>query len=308
MSQHFLAHKMMDLTLEATLAGHQNPIYTLAVDQENNLLYSAGNDKGIVEWDLETMQFKRVLCSIPSSVYALQLIPKTDLLAASLRSGGIYIIRRTDPALVAKLTVEQGAVFAIRVIAEKNEFIAVNESGQAFVWSLANFELLYTFKISNTTVRTVAYDLSHHILAFGDKNGYIFLYQASDYQMLYSRKVHEQTVSSLAFVGDTLISGGRDAKMKKLSLSNLAVVAEIVPHMFTVYAIVDLKDQNHFATVSRDKTIKIWNKDFKLVKNVSRDKGIDSHHLSINTAVYQLKSGLLCTAGDDKMVKIWKIS
>jgi WD40 repeat protein len=45
----------------------------------------------------------------------------------------------------------------------------------------------------------------------------------------------------------------------------------------------------------------------KLVKNISRDRSIDSHYLSINTQTYHPELGLLATAGDDKMIKVWKI-
>jgi len=48
--------------------------------------------------------------------------------------------------------------------------------------------------------------------------------------------------------------------------------------------------------------------DLKLQKNVSRDRGIDSHYLSINTGVYSATQQFLFTAGDDKQIKVWKIS
>jgi WD40 repeat protein len=298
---------MVEVTLENTLIGHQNPIYTLAVDEQNSLLYSAGNDKGIVEWDLHTLKFKRVLCTVPSSVYNLCYIVEKDLLVATLRTGGILVIRKSEPELVAKLSIEKGAAFVVKAILSKNELIAIDEYGKAYVWNLENFELLYSFQVTNTTVRSLEIDEEGHLLAVGDKNGFVHLLDIRDYHGLQSTKIHTQSVTSLAFVDGHLISGGRDAKMYKLSITDLAVRVEVTPHMFTVYGIVPLCN-SYFASVSRDKTLKVWDTELKLQKNVSRDRGIDSHHLSINAVAYNATLQLLCTAGDDKMVKVWKIS
>lgn len=296
---------MIDITLAKTLTGHQNPIYTLAVDTQRNTLYSAGNDKGIVEWDLDSLQFKRVLCNVPSSVYHLSVLEDRDLLIACLRSGGILVIRKEEPTLAARLTIEQGAVFVAKAIPSKNELLAVDEYGKAYVWSLESFELLYSFNVSNTTVRCAAVDEEKGIVALGDKLGEIHILDLLDYHLRISAKVHTHTVTSLAFVGEDLFSGGRDAKMYRLNVLDLSKKLEVTPHMFTVYGIVPLPYEGLFATVSRDKTLKVWDTEFQLHKNLSRDRGIDSHYLSINTACFHTAKGELFTAGDDKLIKVW---
>ncbi len=298
----------MDIVLQDTLTGHQNPIYILESDETKGLLYSAGNDKGVVEWDWTTLKFRRVLCTVPSSVYALHVIPDTDLLAMGMRSGEIYIVDTIQQTLKAKLKVDSGAVFSIKSLLAKQELIAVGEEGKAYVWSLTSFELLYTFKIADTTVRVIAIDEEARFLAFGDKNGYVYISKTEDYHQVAAKQIHEKAVTSLCFMQGSLLSGARDAKMYKLAYPSLDVQVGITPHMFTVYGILDLKKSSYFSTVSRDKTIKIWNQDLKLQKNVSRDKGIDSHFLSINSQAYNHQLGLLATAGDDKMIKIWHLS
>lgn len=297
----------MDLILQNTLIGHQNPIYTLASDTGNHLLYSAGADKGVVEWDLTTLKFKRVLCAVPTSVYALYKIPHSGLLAVGMRSGEIYIVDVATQSLKAKLAVDKGAVFSIQSLHAKQELIAIGEEGKAYVWSLTDFDLLYSFRISDTTVRIIACDSDEKYLAFGDKEGYVHLYAAADYHAIASRLMHEKPVTSLNFFRDVLLSGGRDAIMHKLSCSDLEILETITPHMFTVYGILPLGDLACFSTVSRDKTIKIWDEDLRLLKNISRDKGVDSHYLSINSQVYDPELRFLATAGDDKVIKVWKI-
>jgi WD40 repeat protein len=235
------------------------------------------------------------------------MIPDTGLLAIGMRSGEIFIVETATQVLRAKLKLDNGAVFCITSLSNKGELIAIGDEGKAYVWSLKDFALLYSFKISDTTVRTIAIDNGEKQLAFGDKNGAVHLYSADDYHLVARKSIHEKSITSLSFFEGNLWSGGRDAKMNKLSATDLRVLESITPHMFTVYGIDPLGNSPYLSTVSRDKTIKIWNADMKLVKNISRDRSIDSHYLSINTQTYHPELGLLATAGDDKMIKVWKI-
>ncbi|MFZ4862440.1 WD40 repeat domain-containing protein [Sphingobacterium sp. Mn56C] len=296
------------ITLLQTLNGHQNPVYTLEMDIPKQLLYSAGNDKGVVEWDLQTLAFKRVLCAVPSSVYALHQIPGTSYLAVGMRSGDLFVVDTHSQTLKAKLKIESGSIFCIRSLVGKQELVVIGESGKAYVYRLTDFQLLYTFQISDTTIRSIAVYADESALAFGDKNGVIYLISAVDYQLIAKAKIHDMSITSLCFVGKSLYSGGRDAKMYKLDYPSLEVALEITPHLFTVYSILPLHKNGFISTVSRDKTIKIWNSDLKLQKNISRDKGIASHFLSINSQAYHPELGLLATAGDDKAIHIWQIS
>lgn len=297
---------MTEISLQGTLTGHQNPIYTLEIDTDRHLLYSAGNDKGIVEWDLEKMKFNRILCAVPSSVYSLKIISGTDWIAVGMRNGELFIVRRTEPILVAKLKIEKGAIFSIQQLESKRELIAIGEGGRAYVWSLDGFQLLYEFQVSSNRVRTIAVTKEQDLIAFGDKEGFVYIHDTGDFHQIAHRKVHEMGIASMVFKDRYLYTGGRDARMYKLSYPSLQQIAEVTPHFFTVYGICEVGDE--IVTVSRDKTIKLWSPNFHLIKNVSRDKGIDSHQLSINSVVYDNVANLLCTAGDDKQVKVWRIS
>lgn len=306
--QHFFYDLDMEVNLRNTLTGHQNPIYTVAIDPVQHKLYSAGNDKGIVEWDLTNDTFSRVLCNVSSSVYCLCIIPQSNYLVAGLRNGDVLVIDRgLEVVLKAQLSVGRGAVFTLQYLPLKNELLAIGEDGRAFVWSLETFDLLYQFQVSKTTVRSIAWDSASNTIAFGDKNGVVYLYDAYDYRLIHQASVHQGGVSSLEFVDGVLLSGGRDANLYKLSIPTLKILSTVVPHMFTVYGIQAIGNRM-FSTVSRDKTIKIWNLDLKLQKNISRDKGIESHFLSINTQAFHTNQAVIATAGDDKTIKIWQLS
>ena len=107
--------KQIDVTLAATLTGHQNPIFALALDFQGTTLFTGGNDKGVVEWDLTSFSFKRILCKVDASIYSLLRIPDSPWLAVGLRSGEVLIVDIHEQSLKARLHTQSGAVFSYSI-------------------------------------------------------------------------------------------------------------------------------------------------------------------------------------------------
>ncbi len=296
----------IDIALSHTLAGHQNPIFTVSQGVDAKTIFTGGNDKGVVEWDLENGKFKRILCAVPASVYALQLLEGEGVLVIGLRNGEVWFVDIEKQSLISKTQTEKGAVFAIKVLPGKREIIATGEEGVAYVWSLDTYALLYRFKITDTTVRVIEPSVKAKQVAFGDKNGFVHLYDTTDFREITKQQIHSLPVTALATADTSLFSGGRDAKLVRLAKNDLSVLESITPHMFTVYGILPHPTLPIIATISRDKSIKIWDVlSLSLLKNISIERGYDAHHLSINTATWV--GNQLVTAGDDKLVKVWDV-
>ena len=62
-----------------------------------------------------------------------------------------------------------------------------------------------------------------------------------------------------------------------------------------------------YVTVSKDKSIKIWDPSFYQPKTIDRFGGNKGHNHSVNAVVWLL-NGVLATAGDDKKIKLWDIT
>lgn len=291
-----------------TLNGHQNPVYTLANAPEGDCFYSAGNDKGVVEWSLKTMAFQRVLVPVQSSVYALHRF--NNLLFIAQRSGLILVFDLQEEKVIATLQHHKKAVFDLKTIATKNELISTGEDGILAVWSLNDFSLLYHFPVIGDTVRTIALSNDEREIALGCKDGVIRIYHAEDFSPIKELHGHNLPVTSLQYApdGSYLISGGRDAQLRVWSLPNHELINSIAAHMFGIYSIVFHPELPYFATCSQDKGIKLWSsKDFRLFKILSLEKKTAGHTHSINKAIWSKDGKYLISTGDDRQVMVWEI-
>ncbi|RZK16654.1 MAG: WD40 repeat domain-containing protein, partial [Pedobacter sp.] len=164
-----------------TLSGHQNPVYALANSDDNNTFFSAGNDKGVVEWSLETMAFVKVKLPVQSSVYYLHYY--NNQLFVGERSGAFSVYDFQEDKVVTRINAHTKPIFNIQVVKSKNELITTGEDGTVAVWSLNDFTEIYRFQAAYDTVRAIAISPDETEISFGCKDHLIKIYNLSDYSI-----------------------------------------------------------------------------------------------------------------------------
>ncbi|WP_069660002.1 WD40 repeat domain-containing protein [Arcticibacter eurypsychrophilus] len=301
---------MIEIEQFALLPGHQNSIYSVEPGIEQGVFYTAGNDKGIVQWNLEHLN-PAVLLPVKSSVYAMHVSEKNRLLIFGERSGQISIYSYDKAEVVARITHHLKPVFCLTELTSKNEIIAASEDGTVSVISSIDYTLKYNFKVSEDTVRCMALSSNEQIIAFGCKDNTIRIYNATNYSFITNLNGHTGPVTSLAFSpssDDHLLSGGRDAKLILWNVANFTPLKEVIAHMSTVYDIKFHPFAPIFATCSQDKSIKLWDlKTLKLQKIISKEKGFITHSHSINKIAWTKDGQSLVSVGDDKLVIVWSV-
>ncbi len=301
---------MINILNKASLSGHQNPIFTVENSQKPGIIFTAGNDKGVVEWSLSIPGFIKVLFPVKSSVYALHCPVGYPLLLAGERSGQVDVFNFEEQKITGTLQHHKLPVFDIKSIRSKNELLVSSEDGTVSVWDLISLKQLYNFKVSSETVRVISISPDEKTVAFGCKDSKIRIYRLSDYSQIYELDEHTLPVTSLQFSpdGNKLLSGSRDAQLKIWDTSDYSLLKNIPAHLFSVYSIAFHPELPYFATASRDKSIKIWEgENYELVKTLSLEKGYDSHRLSINKIIWEPVNSHLISISDDKLVKIWDV-
>jgi centriolar protein POC1 len=299
---------MITVQKAAELTGHGNPIFTLELSQKPGILFTGGNDKGLVEWSLKNNSFIKVLFPVASSVYAIHCPIDSPFLFAGLRNGDILVFDFLKQQLLPPLVYHQKPVFDIKSVNHKQELLAASEDGTVSVRNLKTLELLHTIKVSNDTVRCISISPDEKQVAFGLRNNHIHIYDLLDYTLIKILHGHTMPVFSLQYSpsGDYLVSGSRDAQVKIWDAKSYELVHNIAAHLFAVNSIAFHSARPYFATASMDKSIKLWGADdFKLYKTISREKGFADHQLSVNKILWN--GDQLISVSDDKKVIVWDV-
>lgn len=292
-----------------TFSGHQNPVYALANSDKAGIFFSAGNDKGVVEWSLKKMAFVMVKTPVQSSVYAL--CSYNNQLFIGERSGLFSVYDFIKQEIVASVQAHEKPIFDIQVAKNKSELITTSEDGFAAVWSLNDFSAIYKFQVAADTVRCMAISPDETEIAFGCKDNLVRIYNLADYSLKHTLEGHSLAVTALAYhpSGKYLISGSRDAQLKVWDLPNYQLQQSIPAHLFAIYSICFHPHLPYFATCSQDKSIKIWDAtNFKLYKILSLEKLDIGHSHSINKIIWSNDGKYLISTGDDRKVMVWEMN
>jgi centriolar protein POC1 len=301
--------KMITVQKATELTGHSNPIFALTLSQKPGILFTGGNDKGVVEWSLKTNSFIKVMFPVAASVYAIHCPEGYPLMFTGLRSGEVLVFDFIKQQLLPGLRHHRKPIFDIKSVNNKKELLVASEDGTVSIWSLETLQLIHTLKVSADTVRCISISPDEKQVAFGCRDNDIKIYDLIDYTPMATLKGHTMAVFSLQYApdGSYLVSGSRDAQVKIWNTATMELMENIPAHLFAVNHIAFHPAHPYFATASMDKSIKLWGSDdFKLYKVISREKGYDTHRLSINKLVWN--DGQLLSASDDKKVIIWDIN
>ena len=298
----------MDIHKIAGLSGHNGPVYAAAQGAGEHVLLSGGSDRCVTEWDLRSHEPVKVVAQLPGVVYALEYVKEKGLLLVGESTGGIHILDLSANKSVHHFKNHGESIFDIRVSVPGDRFYAASGDGSISCWRLSDCTLLKTIILCREKVRDIRLNHDHSVLSVACGDGAIRLIRSEDMQEIKMLKGHEFSVYSTCFhpAGKLLLSGARDARLNIWDIESGELLNSIPAHNFAIYSIVFSPSGKYFATGSRDKTIKIWDSSsFQVLERLTREKG--GHINSVNRLLWLDYNDYLVSAGDDRMLMIWKI-
>jgi WD40 repeat protein len=291
----------------ATLAGHRDCIYTLLHASDTGFLYSADGNGMVAKWNLHQPEVGDLVVKVSNSVYAMALLPIQNQLLIAQNFSGIHRIDLENKREISSLQMNSVNIFDIQIFG--NNALVAGGDGVVSIVDLEYWAIRKHLKASDKSARCIAINPASGEFAVGYSDHYIRIFDLHSYELKYLIHAHKNSVFSVCYSpeGKYLLSGSRDAHLKIWNVQQQYTIQNsIVAHMFAINSIHYSPDAQYFATGSMDKSVKIWSaQSFQLLKVLDKARHA-GHSTSVNKVIWATSHPYLLSAGDDRMIGVWK--
>ncbi|MEZ0540062.1 WD40 repeat domain-containing protein [Fibrella arboris] len=290
-----------------TFGGHRDSVFALAPSAQAGHFFSAGADGQVADWDVAQPDMGALVARIPASVYALCFDRQAGLLWVGQNYEGIQFIDPVQKQAVGSLQLTTGAIFDIQLYQE-TAFVALGD-GVVVVIDVPTRAIRKHLKASTQSARCVAINPVEREVAVGYSDHQIRIFDLHTFALKRTISGPSNSVFTVTYSPDfkRLLAGGRDAHLRTWDVeADYRPEADIVAHLYALNHLAFSPGGQWLATVSMDKTIKLWEADtLKLRKVIDRARH-GGHSTSINKVLW-LSGTTFATASDDRTVAVWEV-
>ncbi len=232
----------------------------------------------------------------------------TGVLAAGDMDGHLYWLDTVENKIIKRSAFHKGSIMDL-VFGKNDSLFSVSTDGYLYKWNATDMVPYISVRISTQGLRCICYDQVADLLYIGASDNNIYVIEGQSLQIIHViTQAHDNSVFCIEIIDEnTIISGGRDAICHIWDTKDYSKKETISAHWFTVNKIVSMPEISAFATASRDKTWRLWHAgDCSLLKSIDVQKG--GHVHSVNTMVWIPEGKLILTAGDDRMIRMFRVS
>ena len=293
----------MTFRKQKEITGHAAAVYACVA--KGNLIYSGSADKFVARWRIDEGIQDKFSIRFEQSIYALELVDP-NILAVGLSDGGLHFFDIDTRKELKYFTQHTAAIFSIKCNPTKEHIYVGDAEGNLSIWDF-QFNLLIYLPLNCGKIRSidVSKDGGQFVLACQD--GTIRLFETEFFNEIKTLVAHENGATVVLFHPlneKQLISGGKDALLKRWNLETEEILQTVVAHTFAVYAIVSLQNGEILMTASRDKNVKVWkSEDLEFIKRLDFKEG--GHRHSVN-ALAKIDEQTVVSCSDDKRLIIWE--
>lgn len=283
--------------------GHSGQIFSIISD--GDFIYSASADKFVTRWNLLNGLQDKFAIRFEKTPYSIQLISKNEKLVVGIENGDLHIF---DLILRKELKFYQQhkeAVFYLLENKSRQHFYSADASGNIAVWNSQNLGLEIFLPFDCGKIRRMSLNFDETKLFLACQDGFIRVLETTFFNLIDEFYCHEGGTTAICIHPDNdsiILTGGKDARLKLWDLNLNSCLKNIPAHNFVLYDILSL-NESEFVTISRDKSIKIWDfESFNVLQKIDfKTKG---HKHSVNSIV-KIDELTFATCSDDKTVKVF---
>lgn len=297
------------IQLSKELRGLTGSVYDLTSDDEH-YFYSASGDGWIVQWDLSGAASDGVLIAkTEAKLFSICLLKDKNTLLAGDMFGSLFWLDIGKREILTVVKGHQSSIFDI-FQTSATEVVTASKDGYICFWNIGSRHPIHSYKINHKGLRCIESGQQGTTLYLGGSDHHVYMFSLTTKTVTCTiESAHENSVFSILQIDDeALITGGRDAHIKEWQIANPPLLLQSLPaHWYTVNSIVDMPDTGMIASGSRDKTIRLWDRDtLQTIQKIDVQKG--GHINSVNKLLWSKKYQTLISASDDRTIRLWKLT
>ncbi|MCZ2101766.1 MAG: WD40 repeat domain-containing protein [Chitinophagales bacterium] len=290
------------------LRGHSGSVYSINTD-DTQFFYSVGGDGWIVQWDLSGTKSDGILVAkTDAKLFSTCLLWDKNTLLAGDMNGLLFWFDIDKKEMQAVVKGHQSSIFDILQISDQ-VLVTASKDGYLCFWNIANRHPIHSYKINHKGLRCIEANTQLDTLFIGGSDHHVYEFSLKTNTVVDTiDDAHENSVFTILNLDDeALITGGRDAMMKEWQTTHPAKLLQALPaHWYTINSIVDMPDTGLIASGSRDKTIRVWDREtLQAIQKIDVQKG--GHINSVNKLQWSDKYQSLISASDDRTIRIWRM-
>lgn len=297
----------MNVLKKEQYIGHKGSIFSLTKGKESDTFYSGADEGYVVEWNLANQSDGKLLVKVNRPVYSMYLNKEMNVLACGTAGGNIHLIDLESKKETRNIEAHQLGVFDLQQLGDT--YISLGGDGSICIWDMS-FNLVKRIQASNKSARVLSVHPNRNEFAIGFSDCFIRIYNSEDFTLIKEIDAHSNSIFGLTYspTGQYLYSGGRDVMLRNWNRwNNDTMELDIPAHTLHINAIAFSPNTSLFATVSMDKTLKIWDtKTNELLKVIDKVKH-GGHSTSVNKLLWVDDAHIL-TCSDDKTIILWNLS
>lgn len=295
----------MELIKRLEITGHSGAVYT--VDGFGDFIFTGSGDCFAAKWNLNTGLQEKFTLRAEKSIYKIRLIHQHTQLVIGTSSGSLHILDPEQKKELRHFVQHKQAIFEILEDPEQKRVYTSDADGNLAIWNSKNWDLLLFLPLEVGKIRCLQLSPQGDQLLAACQTGEIKVFDTQTFNEIFSFFAHENGANHLKFIPgkeDTILSAGKDGFIR--AWKNHEKILELPAHNFGIYQLEFFNEGKQFVSISRDKSIKLWDSaTFSVIRKIERKHGGHSH--SVN-ALYKKSEREFVTVGDDKRIIYWELS
>jgi WD40 repeat protein len=295
----------MLLQKKIEFTGHSAAIY--CIDGSGDFFFTGSGDKFVAKWNSTLGTQEKFSIKLGESIFKLKLINNSQFIVIGTSAGSLHIVDLENKLELKHFIQHKSAIFEICENTQNQQFYTSDLDGNLAVWDSKSFELIIFLPLNCGKIRKILIENDSFFLAC--QNGEIKQFDSSTFNEISSFHAHENGTNALALAKSNpkiLISAGKDGYLRFWDrAADYLKKLEIPAHNFGIYQIDFFNDDKNFISISRDKSIKLWDCDnWKVLQKIERKHGGHSHAVN---AFWKKSESEFITVSDDKRINNWEL-